>query len=128
MTPEIKSQTEYKSALTRIDELWGTEPNSREGAEYDALFEAVEKYEAEHYPMDEPDSYAAVEYHLDRLNLSIESLPLSDSEKAILRDCISNTQLVPEWLLVKFGNILNIPRDILGQADPTQETIISPHR
>jgi HTH-type transcriptional regulator / antitoxin HigA len=128
MPLEIKSHIEYESALARINELWEVAPNTREGAEYDALFEAVEKYEAEHYPMDEPDSYAAVEYHLDRLNLSIDVLPISDYEKAILKDCISKNLLVPEWLLAKLSSALAISRELLGRADTSQETSYAHNR
>jgi HTH-type transcriptional regulator/antitoxin HigA len=128
MALEIKSQIEYESALKRIDELWGAKSNSREGAEYDALFEAVEKYEAEHFPMDEPDSYAAVEYHLDRLNLSIDALPLDDHEKAILQECISKNLSVPEWLLAKLSNILAVSRELLGRANPSPEAQYSPNK
>jgi HTH-type transcriptional regulator/antitoxin HigA len=125
MSFQIKSQTEYESALKRIDELWGSESNTREGDEYDALFEAVEKYETEHFPMDEPESYAAVEYHLDRLNLSIDELPLDKYEKDILKDCIAKSAIVPEWLLVKLADIFGISRDQLGHANLSQESLYS---
>jgi HTH-type transcriptional regulator/antitoxin HigA len=128
MNFEIKSQTEYDSALKRIDELWDAQSDTKEGAEFDALFEAVERFEEEHFPMEEPDSYGAVEYHLDRLNLSIEKLAIDDNEKAILQECIAKELLVPEWLLVKLSSVMNIPRDLLGRAEASQATVYSHNR
>lgn len=113
----IKSELEYESALSRVNELWDADPGASEGEERDALFLAVRAYEDEHYPIGEPESYAAIEFHLDRLGLSIDELPISHYEKELLRSCISNGVLVPEWLVVKMSNILRVSRDVLGHAD-----------
>jgi HTH-type transcriptional regulator / antitoxin HigA len=125
MPRSITSQADYESALERINELWSAEASTQEGGEYNALFEAVEQYEAEHFPIDDPESYAAVEYHLDRLNLSIDTLPISDPEKAILENCIVKQQAVPEWLLVKLSGLFGVPREILGREGSTQDTLHS---
>lgn len=119
----IKSEEDYESALERVNDLWNAKPNTLEGAERDALFRAVEIYEAEHYPIDDPESYAAVEYHLERLNLTIDQLPISASERSILASCIANSILVPEWLLAKLSGILDVPRDALGISDTAKQSV-----
>jgi HTH-type transcriptional regulator/antitoxin HigA len=114
---KIQSELEYESALHRVDQLWDADPSTSEGEERDALFLAVKAYEATHYPIGEPESQAAIEFHLDRLGLSIDELPISQSEKELLKSCVSQEVLVPEWLAVKMSPILGVPRDVLGYAD-----------
>src|SRR5215213_5252865 len=114
MAPIIKSEAEYEAALERVNELWNATQNTPEGGERDALFSAIESYEAEHYPIDDPESFAAVEYHLDRLNSTIEQLPISEQRKAILVICIANRSLVPESILTELSGIFKVPREALG--------------
>jgi HTH-type transcriptional regulator/antitoxin HigA len=119
----IKSEEEYDSALERVNDLWNAKPNTPEGAERDTLFRAIEIYEAEHYPVDDPESYAAVEYHLERLNLTVDQLPISESERSILASCIANSVLVPEGLLAKLSSILGVSREALGLSDTSNQSI-----
>jgi len=113
----IQSELEYESTLNRVNQLWDADPGTSEGEERDALFLAVRAYEAEHYPIGEPELHAAIEFHLDRLGLSIDELPISQDEKELLRSCIAKGVLVPEWLVVKMSTILGVSRDVLGYAD-----------
>jgi HTH-type transcriptional regulator / antitoxin HigA len=116
MSLTIRSETEYEAALERMNELWGAEPNSQEGAELNTIFRAIEEYENQHYPIDEPKSFAAIEFHLDRLNLSIDQLPLSQAEKELLELLLSRELMVPESLLIKLSGILGVQRETLGRA------------
>ena len=57
--PEITqmlTEADYDIALARISELLGAEPYSPKDEELDRLSTLVEIYEAEHYPMEDPDS------------------------------------------------------------------------
>lgn len=127
MLMKIQSELEYESALHRVDQLWDADPGTSEGEERDALFLAVKAYEATHYPIGEPESQAAIEFHLDRLGLSIDELPISQSEKELLRACVSQDLLVPEWLVMKMSPILGVPRDLLGHA-AVEDSLQQPDR
>ncbi|MFB2864811.1 hypothetical protein [Aeromonas sp. MdU4] len=45
------TESDYLAAMIRIDELWGAEIGSPDGAELEQLVALVEAYEAEHYPI-----------------------------------------------------------------------------
>jgi hypothetical protein len=47
----IKTEFEYKKALTRIDELMDARAQTPEGAELEALAAVVYEYEEKHYPI-----------------------------------------------------------------------------
>jgi len=66
----IRTEADYKSAMARIDGLWGSEPGSTEGDELDVLIALTGVYEKKHYPIDPPDALSLLEYRLDQLGLS----------------------------------------------------------
>ncbi len=85
---QVLTEADYDMALARISELLGAEPYSPEDEELDRLSTLVEIYEAEHYPMEDPDPDSLLEFLLDQQIVSREQLiPLaggSDSLDAML--------------------------------------------
>ena len=82
--PEIKqvrTEADYDAALARISELLGSEPYSPEDEELDRISVLVEHYEAEHYPMEEPEPASIIEFLLDQKIVSRDLLlPLAGGE------------------------------------------------
>ena len=58
----IKSEADYDAALSAIDGLMGTAPDTPEGDELEVLVTLVEAYEAAHWPIEAPDPIAAIEH------------------------------------------------------------------
>jgi HTH-type transcriptional regulator / antitoxin HigA len=46
----IKTEQDYSTALSRIEELWGANKETPEGDELDVLITLVEFYEMKNYP------------------------------------------------------------------------------
>jgi HTH-type transcriptional regulator/antitoxin HigA len=55
----IRTEAEYEAALSELIDLWGAEDGTPEGARLDQLFDAVEAYEDQHYPIAPPSPEAA---------------------------------------------------------------------
>ncbi|MGA8831595.1 MAG: hypothetical protein WB554_08320 [Desulfomonilaceae bacterium] len=70
----IRTETDYESAMARIDELWGSEPSSSEGDELDILIALTGAYEKKHYHIDPPDALSLLEYRLDQLGLTAKEI------------------------------------------------------
>jgi HTH-type transcriptional regulator / antitoxin HigA len=51
----IKTEKDYKAALSRIEELWGARKDTPEGDELDVLITLVESYELKHFPIAPPE-------------------------------------------------------------------------
>ena len=51
---QILTEEDYDRALTRMDEIFQAEIGTTEGDERDALFDLIEEYEDEHYPIEPP--------------------------------------------------------------------------
>lgn len=59
----IKTHKDLDRALARISDLWHTQASSEE---LQALVDAVEAYEAEHFPIPEPTPLAAIMFRMDQ--------------------------------------------------------------
>ena len=78
---QVRTEAEYDAALARISELLDAEIDSPEGEELDRISTLVEVYEAEHYPMGEPDPVSLIGFMLDQQMVTREQLlPLAGSD------------------------------------------------
>lgn len=64
----IKSDTEYKNALKRLDEIFQPK-NSIEQVEFDLLVMFINKYEDENYHIDEVDPIQVIKSKMKYLSL-----------------------------------------------------------
>lgn len=70
----VATEADYDMALARISELLGAEPYSAEDEELDRISTLVEIYEAEHYPMEDPEPGSLIEFLIDQLMVSRERM------------------------------------------------------
>lgn len=66
----IKTEQDYDWALKEIEGLMDAQPNSPEGDRLDVLVTLVEAYEAQHYPIGDPDPIEAIRERMEDLQLS----------------------------------------------------------
>lgn len=71
----IKTEDEFEKALSRIEKLMDTAPDTPEMVELERLTALVERYEDEHYPMRPPDPVAAIKFRMEQLGLTPEDPP-----------------------------------------------------
>ena len=62
----IKSDGDYRRTLVEIESLMTAERDTPEGDRLDVLVTLVEAWETQHYPVDLPDSIAAIRYHMEQ--------------------------------------------------------------
>ncbi|MEI6142550.1 MAG: XRE family transcriptional regulator [Mariniphaga sp.] len=56
----IKTESDYKLALQRLEVIFDAEPGTDEGDELDLLSLLIDNYEKIHYPIDLPDPIEAI--------------------------------------------------------------------
>ena len=66
----IKTERDYKAALSRIDVLWDAELNTKKGDELAILSILIEKFEEEKYKMLPPDPIEAIIFRMEQSDLS----------------------------------------------------------
>ena len=114
---QIQSEADYDMALARISELLGAEPYSAEDEEIDRISTLVEIYEAEHYPIADPDPSSFIEFLIDQQMVSRERMEAlaggSDRLHAMMAGQITITAEVAQVLPEHSG----LPMEYL-MADP----------
>ncbi len=65
----IKTETDYNTALARIDELFDITPESKEFDEVELLIALVELYEQQHYKMEAPDPIEAIKFRMEQMGM-----------------------------------------------------------
>jgi HTH-type transcriptional regulator/antitoxin HigA len=74
----IHTNTDYESALKRIEMLMDAESGSKDLDELEILSTLVEAYENKHFPILTPDPIEAIKFRMDQMGMSN-----SDLEKVI---------------------------------------------
>lgn len=70
----IHTEADYQSALQRIREIWEADPGTPEADELEILALLVNKFEEEHYPVEEPDPIDYIKIRMEELGLRQEDL------------------------------------------------------
>jgi HTH-type transcriptional regulator / antitoxin HigA len=95
----IKTNKEHEKALARIDEIIDAPEGTPECEERHLLFDLIEVYEDEHYPMDKPEPVEVIKFIMDQQDLTehdlIPFIGSLDKVNAVLNKTIplSNTMI-----------------------------------
>lgn len=70
----IKTDSDYRAALTEIESLMTAKLDTPEGERLDILVTLVEAYEQRHFPLDLPDPVEAIRFEMERKGLTPKDL------------------------------------------------------
>lgn len=70
----IKTEADYKVALSRIDALLNIPEGSPQEEQLELLSILVEAYERDHYPIDPPDPVEAIRFYMEQRGLTAKDL------------------------------------------------------
>lgn len=70
----IHTEADYQVALQRIRNLWDAPEGTPEAEELEILVMLVNRYEEEHYPIEEPDPIEYIKIRMEELGLRQEDL------------------------------------------------------
>ena len=74
----IRTEADYRAALKAAEAFFDApqepDPNSDEGAYFEALVTLIEGYERKHYPIDPPDPIDALRFRMEQGDLTVADL------------------------------------------------------
>ncbi|CAM4024932.1 type II toxin-antitoxin system HigA family antitoxin [Flavobacterium antarcticum] len=70
----IKSELDYRNALSRLEEIFDAAVDTKEGDEAEILSLLIENYENDHYPIEAPDPIEAIKIRMEELNIRQQDL------------------------------------------------------
>ena len=109
----LKSESDYKSALKRIDEIFDVEQGTPEAEELELLVVLVELYEKEHFPIEAPDPIAAIKFRMEQEGLTNEDMVQYLGSKSRVSEVFSHKRGLSITMIRKLVSGLHIPADAL---------------
>jgi HTH-type transcriptional regulator / antitoxin HigA len=111
----IHSEADYEIALKRVETLWGSEPGTPEGDEFEVLFTLVEAYEDEHYEILPPDPVEAIQYYIESRGLNRRDLEPYLGNSGRVSEILNRKRPLTLAMIRKLNQGLGIPAEILIQ-------------
>lgn len=115
----IRNEIDYKSAMRRIEALWGAAPETREGDELDVLTTLAEAYENEHYAMDLPDPIEAIKFRLEQQGKDYKALVGVIGQRTRVYEVMRGARPLSLNMIRELHRKLKIPAEVLLQ--PTRK-------
>ncbi|WP_076790681.1 type II toxin-antitoxin system HigA family antitoxin [Chlorobium sp. KB01] len=109
----IKTEEDYQQALARLEEIFDAKPDTKEGDELEILGILVEKYEEGHFPIDNPDPVAAIEFRMDQMGMDQQDLTRIIGSKSRTSDLLNRKRPLSIRQIRLLHNALHIPADVL---------------
>lgn len=109
----IKTEQDYNSAVSRIEELWGAKKDTPEGDEMDLLLTIAESYEMKHYPILPPDPIDAIKFRMEQMGLTRGDLVKYLGTQSRVSEILNGKRRLTLPMIKSLYKGLKIPAEIL---------------
>lgn len=117
----IRNEEDYETALEEIEGLWEAAPDTPEADRLDVLVMLVEAYEAEHYPIPDPDPIELILHVMDARGLTRRDLEPYLGSRARVSEILNRRRPLSLEMIRKLQAGLGLPADILVQPYALQD-------
>ena len=114
----IKTETDYKTALRKIEQLMEADLNTPDGDTLDVLTTLVEAYEEKYYPVEPPDPIEAILHEMESQGLSRRDLELYLGTRARVSEILNRKRPLSLEMIRKLHQGLGISAGILIRQYP----------
>lgn len=112
----IKTQSEYKKAIKRLEQIFDAKPNTTKGDELELLALLIDKYEKDHYPIAMPDPIEAIKFRMEQLGYTQMDLAKILGRKSRASEILNKKRPLTLEMIRNIHEKLNIPTQVLIQA------------
>ncbi len=111
----IKTEDEYREALSRLDDIFNAESGTPESDEADLLALIIEDYENKHYSIDPPDPIEAIRIRMEELSLSQKDLSVEFGGTNRVSEVLNKKRKLTLEMIRNISSRLHIPISVLVQ-------------
>jgi HTH-type transcriptional regulator/antitoxin HigA len=111
----IRSESDYRAALSEVECLWDAEPGTPEGDRAEILSILIEAYEAKHHPIAAPDPIAAILFMMEQKGLTRRDLEPAIGGRGRVSEVLSRKRPLTLPMVRALSTLLDIPIDVLVQ-------------
>ncbi len=109
----IKTEKDYESAISRIEELWGAKKDTPRGDEFDLLVTLVESYEMKHYPITPPDPVDAIKFRMEQMGMTNSDMVKYLGSQSRVSEILNKKRKLTLGMIKSLYKELKIPAEIL---------------
>jgi HTH-type transcriptional regulator/antitoxin HigA len=109
----IKTDTDYKMALKRLEEIFDAEIGTIESDEADIIGLLVDEYENKHYPISPPDPIEAIKIRMEELQLKQIDLVSEIGGKSRVSEILNRKRKLTVEMIRKLTKRLNLSAGLL---------------
>ncbi len=111
----IRTETEYKAALARAEQLMEAEAGTPQGDELEHLAMVIEAYEDKHHPIELPDPIAAIQFRMEQEGLTNKDLAPYIGSSGKVSEVLSGERDLTLSMIRALHKHLGIPAEVLIQ-------------
>lgn len=109
----IKTESDYRKALSRLDEIFDTATGTEESDEADILAILIDDYEKKHYPIDAPDPIEAIKIRMQEMQLRQIDLVEEIGGKSRVSEVLNKKRKLTVDMIRRLTNKLNLSAELL---------------
>jgi HTH-type transcriptional regulator/antitoxin HigA len=109
----IKSETDYRNALDRLELIFDAPVDTLDGDEAEILSLLIENYESEHYPIEAPDPIEAIKIRMEELNMRQKDLVGIIGSKSRVSEILNRKKRLTVDMIRELERILQISASVL---------------
>jgi len=109
----LKTEKDYEQALSRLEDVFDSPANSKEGDEAELLVLLIENYENQHYPIDAPDPIEAIKFRMEQMGLKKTDLARIIGYKSRVSELFSGKRKLTLKMIRNLHEKLKIPYESL---------------
>ncbi len=109
----IKTESDYRKALNRLDEIFEAPPETPESDEADILALLVDDFEKKYYPIEAPDPIEAIKIRMQELHLKQIDLVDEIGGKSRVSEILNRKRKLTVEMIRKLTNKLNLSAELL---------------
>jgi len=109
----IKTESDYRRALKRLDEIFGAAVGTPESDEADVIGMLIDEYEKKHYPIDAPDPIEAIKIRMQEMHLKQVDLVNEIGGKSRVSEVLNRKRKLTVEMIRNLTNRLNLSAELL---------------
>ncbi len=109
----IKTETDYKEALKRLEILFDAASGTLESDEADIVALLVDEYEKKHYPIQAPDPIEAIKIRMEEMQLNQADLVDAIGGKSRVSEVLNRKRKLTVEMIRNLTNRLNLSSKLL---------------
>ena len=109
----IKTESDYRAALKRLEDIFDAKLGTPESDELDILGLIVDDYENKHYPIEAPDPIEAIKIRMEEMHLKQVDLIPEIGGKSRVSEILNRKRRLTVDMIRKLASRLNLSANIL---------------